>query len=81
MFQAVARFLHLFSQHLLVNRHDQYVIEIELLAGVHQHANDVGQVVQLMLGEEIIMQIEGAKDDVDNEHVVLVAAIKRVVAH
>jgi hypothetical protein len=31
-----------------------------------------------MLGKELVMQIEGGKDHVDNGHVVLVAAIEQL---
>ena len=44
-----------------------------------QHANDVGQVVQLMLGEELVVQVEAAEHHVHLRHVVLVGCMKRVV--
>src|SRR5271157_3627096 len=46
---------------------------------MHQHADDVGQVVQLVLGKELVMQVEGPENHVDDGHVVFVAAVERVV--
>ena len=79
MFQALTCLFDLFAQHLFVNGRDQHVIDVDLPAGVHQHANDVGQIVQLVLGKELVMQVEGAEDHVDDGHVVLVVAVERVV--
>src|SRR6516162_9585283 len=81
MFHALAGLLDLLPQYLFVDRHNQHVIEIEFLTGMHQHTNNVRQIVQLVLGEELVMQIEGAKDHVDDGHVALVAAVERVVTH
>ena len=55
---ALARLLDLFLHDPFVHRHDEYVVEVELQAGVKQHAHDVRQVVQLVLGEELLTQIE-----------------------
>src|ERR1019366_2518828 len=54
-------------------------IDVDLPAGVDQHANDVGQIVQLVLGKELVVQVEGAEDHVDDGHIVLVVAVERVV--
>src|SRR5271166_2005295 len=79
VFQTLARLFDLFAQHLFVNCRDQNVIDVDLPAGVHQHANDVGQIIQLVLGKELVVQVEGAEDHVDDRHVVLVVAVERVV--
>jgi hypothetical protein len=64
---------------LLVGGHHQHVVEVELLARVHQDGDDVSQIVQLVLGKELVMKVEGAEDHVDDGYVVLVAAVERVV--
>src|SRR5208337_3400939 len=79
VFQPLTCLFDLFAQHLFVNGRNQHVIDVDLPAGVHQHANDVGKVVQLVLGKELVVQVEGAEDHVDDGHIVLVVAIKRVV--
>src|SRR5208283_3930526 len=80
MFQALACLFDLFAQHLFVNCRDQHVIDVDLPAGVHQYANDVGQIVQLVLGKELVVQVEGTEDHIDDGHIVFVAAVERVVS-
>ena len=48
----------LLVDHALIERHDHHVVEVEPLAGVVENPNDVGQVVQLVFGEELVMEIE-----------------------
>src|SRR5208283_5014393 len=79
VFQPLTCLFDLFAQHLFVNGRNQHVIDVDLPAGVHQHANDVGKVVQLVLGKELVVQVEGTEDHVDDGHVVFVAAVERVV--
>ena len=76
---ALPRLLDLLSQHLLIERHHDHVVEVECEAGVVEHPNDVGQVIQLVFGKELVVQIEAAEDHVDLRHVVLVGGMKRVV--
>ena len=45
-----------------------------------EHSDDVREVVQLVLGEELVVQIEAAEDHVHLGHVVVVVGVKRVVA-
>ena len=79
--QAAASLSHLLPQHLLVDRHDQHVVEVEFHSRVHEHPDNVGEVIQLVLAEELVVQIEGTKHHVHHGHVVLIAAMERVVAH
>ena len=52
---AVTSGIHLVFDHRLVERHDHNVVEVEPLAGVVKDADDVGQVVELVLGEELVV--------------------------
>ena len=71
--------LDLLLQHFFVERHHDHVIEVEGQPCVVQYTNDVGQVVQLVFREELIVQIETAEHHVHLGHVVLVRRVKRVV--
>ena len=55
---ALARLLDLLFHDSFVHRHDEHVVEVELQSRVEEHANDVRQVVQLVLGEELLAKIE-----------------------
>ena len=63
---------------LVENRHN-HVIEVESHAGVVQDPDDVGQVIQLVLAEEFVVQVEGAEHHVHLRHVVVVLRVERVV--
>ena len=74
-------FRHLFPQHLFVDRHDQHVVEVELQPRVHKYPNYVREVIQLVFAEKLVVQVEGTEHHVHHRHVVLVAAVERVVVH
>ena len=69
----------LFPEHLLVQRHHDHVVKVVAEARVGQHPNDIGEVIELMLGKEFVVQIETAEHHVDLRHVVVVVAVERVV--
>ena len=70
---------HLVLNHRLIKRHDHHVVEVEPFAGVVEDAHDVGQIIELVLGEELVVQIKGAENHRYLGHVVVVFGGKRVV--
>src|ERR1017187_250634 len=74
-----ACFLDLFAEDLFVQRHYDDVVEIERYSRVVKNADDVREVIQLVLGEEFIVQIERPEDHVHLRHVVLVCRVEWVV--
>ena len=72
-------FGRLLAQHFLVERHDDDVIEVVAETGVCEDAHNVGEIIQLVLGEKLIVQVETAENHVYLSHVVVVVRMKRVV--
>src|SRR5437867_8818507 len=79
MLDSMPRFLRLFTQYLFIERHHNHVVKVEAKAGVRQHADNVGEVIQLVFRKELVMQVEAAEDHVHLRHVIVVVAIERVV--
>ena len=79
MLDPIPRLLRLLSQHLLIKRHHNHVVKVVTEAGVREHSHNVREIIQLMLGEELVVQIETAEDHVDLRHVVVVVGMKWVV--
>jgi len=52
--------VNLLLQDALVQHRHNHVVEVESHPGVVQYPDDVGQVVQLVLAEEFVVQVEGA---------------------
>jgi len=71
--------LDLFAEDLFIQRHNDDVVEIEGNSRVVKDADDVREVIQLVFGEELIVQIEGSEDHVHLRHVVLVGRVEGVV--
>ena len=69
----------LLLQNVLVKQHHDHVIEVVAGASIEQDADDVAEVVQLMLGEKLVMQVKAAKDHVYLCHVVVVTREEWVV--
>jgi hypothetical protein len=69
----------LLFQNILVEQHHDYVVEVVPGTGVEQDANDIAEVVQLMLGEELVVQVEAAENHVHLCHVVVVPREEWVV--
>src|ERR1019366_7357767 len=74
-----ACFLDLLAEDIFIERHYYDVVEIEVQSRVVKNADDVREVVQLVFGEEFIVQIERPEDHVHLRHVVLVCRVERVV--
>ena len=77
--QALSGLLDLLAQHLLVQGHDNEVIEVELGSRVNEHAHNVRQVIQLVFGEEFVVQVKGTEHHVHHRHVIFVGAVEGVV--
>ena len=71
--------LDLLVEHCVVEQHNDHVIEGIPCAGVEEYADNVAQVVQLVLGEEFIVQVERTEDHVDLRHVIVIPCEERVV--
>src|SRR5437016_3827622 len=71
--------VRLLPQYFFVKRHDDDVVEVVAKAGVRKHSYDVGEIIQLMLGEELVVQVKAAEDHVYLSHVIVVVRVKRVV--
>ncbi len=69
----------LFLQDVLVEQHDDHVVEVVASAGIEQDAHNIAEVVQLVLGEELVVQVEAAEDHVYLRHIVVVTCEERVV--
>ncbi len=57
--------LNLFLEHLLIERHNENIVDVEALTGMHQHAHQIAEVIGLVPLEEVVLQGEGFKDEVD----------------
>ena len=55
---ALPSFLDLLLHHSFVHSHDEDVVEVELQTGVEEHANDIRQVIELVLREKLFAQVE-----------------------
>jgi len=42
----------LLPQHLFIDRHDQYVIEVEFQSRIGKDTDDVSEIIQLMFAED-----------------------------
>ena len=69
----------LLLQNVLVKQHHDHVVEVVAGAGIEQDADDIAEVVQLMLGEKLVVQVKAAKDHVYLCHVVVVTREEWVV--
>src|SRR5467141_73984 len=72
---------HLFPQYLFVNRHDEYIVEVELQARVYEHPHNIREVIQLVLAEKLVVQVERTEHHVHHRHVVLIATVEGVVSN
>ena len=77
--QAIYGLFDLVLQHVLIEQHYDHVVKVVACAGVEQNADDVAQIVQLVLGEELVVQIETAEYHAHLRHVVVVTREERVV--
>ena len=77
--EAVDSLVDLFLQYVLVEQHDNHVVEVVAGAGIEQDAHNVAEVVQLVLGEELVVQVKAAEDHVHLRHIVVVTCEERVV--
>ena len=75
------RLLRLFTQHLFIESHHNHVIKVVAKTRVGQHPDNIGEIIQLMFREELVMQVEAAEDHVHLCHVVVVVTMKGVVQY
>src|SRR5262245_48525542 len=79
MLDSMPRLVGLLTQDLLVERHHNQVIKVVAKTRVRQHSNNVGKIIELVFGEELIVQVETAEDHVHLRHVVVIVTVERVV--
>src|SRR5215510_5680959 len=82
MLDAKSCVVNLFFQCRLVQRHHQYVIDIDLLACMVEYPYDVGEIIGLMTFEKIIRQVKRFEGQVGPFLVgISVAKMERVITY
>ena len=69
------------AQDLLVDGHHHNVVEVKFHTRIGEHAYDVCEVIQLVLGKEFVVQVKRPENHVDDRHIVFIGRVQWVIPH